>query len=71
MYKSDKILFVEKERARKGKEEKCPLIKRPLENCHCTSLRSHSVEKTLYYCASHYKECKIYKKIRKGQNEST
>ncbi|MBE9504260.1 MAG: hypothetical protein IME96_08815 [Proteobacteria bacterium] len=67
MDKRDKGSFVEKDWEERAMEGKCPLIKEPYESCYCTLLSSNSVGKTVYYCGSHYKECKIYKKHLKGE----
>ncbi len=48
-----------------GEREKgvlCPNIKKPFNDCYCTSTSSLHAEATIYYCGGGYKDCEIYLK---------
>lgn len=47
----------------------CPNIRKPFDNCYCTSTSSFYAEATIYYCGGSYKECEIYVKNAKEREK--
>jgi hypothetical protein len=45
------------------KNEFCPFILKPCKKCYSFKLRSSDVMPFLYYCARHFKECEVYRKL--------
>lgn len=44
------------------KNEICPFVQNPFDDCYCYNLTSRYIKSAIYYCGNHYKTCGIYKK---------
>ncbi|RJQ54042.1 MAG: hypothetical protein C4526_05460 [Nitrospiraceae bacterium] len=43
------------------KNEICPFVQEPFNDCYCYNLTSRYISSAIYYCANHYTMCEVYK----------
>jgi len=43
-------------------KSRCPFAYELDEECYCVKMDSLKVDRALYYCLTHFRECEIYKR---------
>jgi len=50
------------------KNEICPYVQSPFDDCYCYNLTSRYIKSAIYYCGSHFRTCEIYKRNTSGKH---
>jgi hypothetical protein len=48
-------------------KKKCPFIRSPDKDCYFLDMNSNKISMALFYCQNHYKQCTIYKRMKKEE----
>lgn len=50
------------------KNDICPFVQEPFDECYCYNLTSRFIDSAIYYCGNHFKSCEIYKRNRSDKD---